>query len=60
MADRYVDDLEIGERFVSRGVTVAEAQTAETLFELPGGDRAAIDSRISAHYMCRLDFAPGW
>ena len=26
MADRYFDDFEIGERFVSRGVTVTEAQ----------------------------------
>ncbi len=26
MADRYFDDFEIGERFVSRGVTVSEAQ----------------------------------
>ncbi len=26
MADRYFDDFEIGERFVSRGVTLSEAQ----------------------------------
>jgi hypothetical protein len=26
MADRYFDDFQVGERFVSRGVTLSEAQ----------------------------------
>ena len=59
MADRYFDDFEIGERFVSRGVTLSEAQILDFALRYDRFCRVANSAQSDLRWYRIVAHAPG-